>query len=54
MSTPPPGYNEQASNLPDPGPAAAPIHMMRGGGAVGGDEGTVLPESVPIDRKSVV
>lgn len=28
----PNGFNEHASNLPDPGAAAAPIHMMRGGG----------------------
>lgn len=35
MSAPPPGFNEQASNLPDPGVAAAPIHVMRGGGGMG-------------------
>lgn len=52
MSAPPPGYNEQASNLPDPGPAAAPIHMLRGGGGrstpqiggIGKDDETILEE----------
>ncbi len=36
MSAPPPGFNEQASHLPDPGAAAAPIHVMRGGGNMEG------------------
>ena len=37
----PPNFNEQASNLPDPGAAAAPIHMMRGGG-----DAVVDPEQI--------
>jgi hypothetical protein len=32
MSGPPPGFNSNDSLLPDPGPSAAPIHVMRGGG----------------------
>jgi hypothetical protein len=32
MSGPPPGFNATDSLLPDPGPSAAPIHVMRGGG----------------------
>lgn len=35
----PPGFNEQASNLPDPGAAAAPIHVMRGGGGAAAQVG---------------
>ena len=31
----PPGFNPNASLLPDPGPSAAPIQVMRGGGPEG-------------------
>jgi bifunctional DNA-binding transcriptional regulator/antitoxin component of YhaV-PrlF toxin-antitoxin module len=34
----PPGFNETSSNLPDPGPSSAPIHVMRGGGVGGSSE----------------
>lgn len=34
----PPGFNETSSNLPDPGPSSAPIHVMRGGGMIGGED----------------
>jgi hypothetical protein len=32
----PPGFNPNASLLPDPGASSAPIHVMRGGGQKGG------------------
>jgi hypothetical protein len=37
MATPPPGFDPNASVLPDPGASSAPIHVMRGGGMKGGN-----------------
>ena len=38
----PPGFNPNASVLPDPGAASAPIHVMRGGGMKGGNRNSLL------------
>lgn len=38
----PPGFNPNASVLPDPGAASAPIHVMRGGGLKGGNRDSIL------------
>ena len=49
----PPGFNEQASNLPDPGAAAAPIHTMRGGGAVVNQSGGTI-KSFSMEEEAIL
>lgn len=38
----PPGFDPNASVLPDPGASSAPIHVMRGGGMKGGAKEEIL------------
>lgn len=38
----PPGFNPNASVLPDPGASSAPMHVMRGGGMKGGSREELL------------
>jgi hypothetical protein len=41
----PPGFNPNASLLPDPGPSAAPIQVMRGGGSSSAQKGGAFNET---------
>jgi hypothetical protein len=50
----PPGFNEQASNLPDPGVAAAPIHVMRGGGGAAVDPEQVGGKPFSMEEENIL